>query len=164
MDYFELFELPVSLKADNAVVLKKYYALSRQFHPDRFSLQDTAAQNEALTMSAHVNEAKGILDDPYKRLAYILREQNMLEQEEKYALPPIFLAQMMDINEQLMENPSDDQKQKIKALVQEIADDIFSEVSSFFEQDILDCSAEVLQKLKDYYFKKKYLNRIVENF
>lgn len=103
MYYFELFELPISLQVNKAALLKKYYQLSKQYHPDNYSLQDRNAQENALQMSTHINKAKNILDDSYKRLAYILREKNIIEEEEKYPLSPEFLGEMMEINERLME-------------------------------------------------------------
>ena len=58
MDYFELFELPVSLIVDTKDVTKRYYALSKQYHPDNFSLDNADKQAEALEMSAEINQAK----------------------------------------------------------------------------------------------------------
>jgi len=100
MDYFELFKLPVSLKTDRTEVLKSYYALSRIHHPDR-AAQDQ--QDKAMLISTSINEAKNILDDPHRRLEYILAQKGWLPAEEKYQLPASFLDDMMDINEQLME-------------------------------------------------------------
>jgi molecular chaperone HscB len=34
MNYFELYEIPVSLKPDQQLLRKKFYELSRKYHPD----------------------------------------------------------------------------------------------------------------------------------
>ena len=37
MNYFELFNLPVTLKVDKSQLAKKYFELQKQFHPDFFT-------------------------------------------------------------------------------------------------------------------------------
>lgn len=165
MYYFELFEMPVSLKADKAAVLKKYYLLSRQFHPDRFSLQEAEAQEKAEQMSTDINDAKNVLDDPYQRLAYILKEKQVISESEKYQLPALFLAEMMDINERLMDMEFDataEGKQQLKLEVDAVVTGLYQEVKVYFEMDKLDAGDHDFAKLKDYYYKLKYVNRIVE--
>ncbi len=165
MYYFELFEMPVSLKTDKAAVLKKYYLLSRQFHPDRFSMQEAEVQEKALQMSTEINDAKNVLDDPYQRLAYILKEKQVISENEKYQLPALFLAEMMDINERLMDIEFDgtkDGKQALKLEVDAVIAGLYQEVRVYFEMDELDAGELDFAKLKDYYYKLKYVNRIVE--
>jgi molecular chaperone HscB len=165
MNYFTLFEMPVSLKVDQAALLKKYYALSKRYHPDNFTLSDAASQEEAEQMTAKINEAKKILDSPYKRLEYILREKGIIEADEKFALSPMFLGEMMDINEQLMELEFDKDDARLAAIRHEVksADAaIYQEVTRFFEMEELSLSDDNSHLLKDYYYKKKYLQRIRE--
>jgi molecular chaperone HscB len=165
MYYFELFELPVSLKADKASVLKKYYLLSRQFHPDRFSLQPAEAQDKALQISTEINQAKNMLDDPYLRLAYILKEKQLISENEKYTLPALFLGEMMDINEKIMDlelEESASEKEQLKAEIDAVKADLYGEVKMYFEMDELEADQDDFAKLKDYYYKLKYVNRILE--
>lgn len=166
MDYFQLFDLPKSLKVDKALNLKRYYALSRQFHPDNFTLHSPAEQEEALQKSTLINSAKMMLDDSYNRLAYLLKEGNYMEEDEKYAMPADFLGEMMDINEQIMDlefEPNEDTRQTIIQNVKTLEASIYEPVAPFFEMEILEANEDAMQKLKDYYFKKKYLNRILDN-
>lgn len=165
MDYFELFGLPVSLKVNKAYNLKKYYQLSKEFHPDHFSLENSSAQENALMMSSEINKAKKILDHSDHRLAYYLTANNLIKTDEKYALSPFFLAEMMDINEELMELEFDKDASKlagIKLALLEKESLLFEEVKLFFEMDELKIFDNDNLKLKDYYYKKKYLNRILE--
>lgn len=165
MDYFELFDLPVSLVVDKKAVTKKYYALSKKYHPDNFSLQNAAQQEEALAMSAKINEAKKMLSSSHARLAYILRQKEIVIPDEKHQLPPAFLGEMMDINEALMEiefDPNEAAKEKIKEAVAAQSDKLLEGVKSFFEAETLEIKEENKALLKDYYYKKKYLARIEE--
>jgi len=165
MNYFTLFEIPVTLKVDAASLLKKYYLLSKQYHPDNFTLSDVGSQEASEQMTAAINEAKKILDSPYKRLEYILREKGIIEEDEKYALSPMFLGEMMDINEQLMELAFDKDEARLAAIRHEVKSAeaaIYAEVSRFFEMDELSLTDDDSHLLKDYYYKKKYLQRIME--
>ncbi len=165
MDYFELFGMPVSLKVNKAYNVKKYYELSKEFHPDHFSLDNSNAQEKALMMSSEINKAKKILDHADQRLAYYLTINNILNSEEKQVLPPQFLGEMMDVNEQLMELEFDKDASQLAAIQLAVVEKetlIYEEVAVFFEMDELQITDSDKQKLKDYYYKKKYLNRILE--
>jgi molecular chaperone HscB len=98
-DYFALYNISPTLSPDPAVLRKRYYELSRQYHPDRIPSGDSAAQIEALTMSAQVNEGFRILGDEDARLGYVLVREGVLETEEHYKLPAEFLMEMMELNE-----------------------------------------------------------------
>lgn len=165
MEYFELFDLPVSLIVDTKAVTKKYYELSKRYHPDNFSLDDADKQDQALEMSSKINKAKKVLSNAHARLAYILKEKQFVLADEKYKLPPIFLGEMMDINEELMElqfDPNPASKEKIASEVALQTEKLFEQVAGFFEATELEISDDNGPILKDYYYKKKYLDRIQE--
>jgi molecular chaperone HscB len=165
MNYFELYELPVSFSPDAGAVKKKYYELSRKYHPDRFTLAGDAERAEALRMAAMNNDAYKTLNSADATMAYILKQNALLEDEEKYSLPPDFLMEMMELNEAVseMEMNPDDTTAKSEALAM-----MESEVSGWNEEaqpliakfNAGDTSKEVLLEIKDYYFRKKYLLRI----
>jgi molecular chaperone HscB len=165
MYYFDLYQIPISLKIDKSLLTKKYYELSKKYHPDHFSLSDQIAQTDSLDMSAKINEGKSILENQDKRLEYILKGNRTIVEDEKYNLLPNFLGEMMDINEQLMElefEKNDKILSSIKFELQSKMDELFVSVEPFFEMSELNLSSEEWNLLKDYYYKKKYLNRIQE--
>lgn len=165
MNYFTLFEIPVSLKVDSTAILKKYYQLNRQYHPDNFTLSDKKMQDESEKMSTLINQAKFVLDHPYRRLEYILKVNEIIEEDEKYNLPSSFLGEMMELNEELMDLEFDIDSEKlseVKKQVEAKEDELMQEIQPFFEQDELALTPENAAKLKDYYYKKKYLQRIIE--
>ena len=88
-------------------------------------------------------------------IKYLLQLKELLEDEEKYSLPAAFLMEMMELNEELSENSA---KQ-----IQELENLHYNEVRSIIENydDSTITTADLL-KLKDYYFKKKYLQRILD--
>ncbi len=166
MNYFELFELPVSLRVKPEGLSARYFALSRKYHPDYFTQGDEAAQAEALEMSAQVNKAYKIFRNADSTLKYVLELKGLLQEAEKYALSPDFLMEVMELNESIMELSFEPDPAKKEALVAQVADlqkQIKADVEAIIEnyQEGVTSEKELLQ-VKEYYYRKKYLDRMVE--
>ena len=164
MNYFELFEIPVQLKVDKRSLYKKYIELSKQNHPDYFATKTEAEQSQALEISALLNKAWKTFQNPDETIKYVLKLKNLLEEEEKYQLPPAFLMEMMEVNEELMDAKMEGDNKKITSLssvISNLSNTIYEPVKETVEhyQEGVTTEKELLQ-VKDYYFKKKYLNRI----
>ena len=165
VNYFELYGMQPSFKPDAGVIKSKYYELSRRYHPDRFTLASDAEKAEALRMAAINNDAYKTLSSADETMAYILKQNELLEDEEKYNLPPAFLMEMMDLNESVSEYEMDSANEAIKAqalnALDEQEEQWANEVSPLTNAyNAGDHSKELLLKIKDYYFRKKYLLRI----
>jgi molecular chaperone HscB len=98
MNYFEFYGIAESFSPDEALLKKKFYQLSKEYHPDFYANEDEAKQQEILELSTLNNKAYQTLSDPYKRLEYILRTHELLLEGAKPQLPSDFLMEMMDIN------------------------------------------------------------------
>lgn len=155
MNYFELFQIPVALKTDKSSLAKKYFELQKENHPDFFTQSDEAGQADALEKSSTINKALKVLQNQDETIKYVLMQKGLLEEEEKFQLPPDFLMEVMELNENL----SGDSIETITAF----ENGIYSEVKNIVEQynDSTVSNAELL-RLKEYYFKKKYLQRILD--
>lgn len=159
MNYFELFGLPISLKVDTSSLAKKYFELQREFHPDFYTQSDETEQQNALEKSAEINKGLKILQNSDATLQYVLQLKNLLTENEKYELPPEFLMDMMELNEKLVEQDPDSFSKEVAQL----EESLYKEVKEIIEQyDNESISEENLQKLKEFYFKKKYLQRILD--
>src|ERR1700761_590522 len=124
MNYFEFYGLHESFTLDEAIIKKKFYQLSKQYHPDFYANEDDAKQQEILQLSTLNNKAYQTLSDPYKRLEYILKLHDLLNEGAKPQLPANFLMEMMDINERLMEVDDATELGHITGEVLAIEDDI----------------------------------------
>ena len=155
MNYFELFELPISLKTDKTKLALKYFELQKKYHPDFFARGTEHEQEQALQISSELNKALKILKDSHQTIKYVLQLKQLLEEEEKYQLPPAFLMEMMELNEELSADSA--------GQIQELENQLYSEVQPIIENynDVTATTAELL-KLKEYYYKKKYLQRILD--
>lgn len=167
VNYFELYDIPVSFAPDAAVVKKKFYELSRRYHPDRFTLAGDEERAEVLRMAALNNDAYKVLQNADATMAYILKMNELLEDEEKYSLPPDFLMEMMDLNESISEYEMDPENETYKNDAHNMLDaqlDAWkADVEPLLQQfEKGNTSKEILLQIKDYYFRKKYLLRILE--
>ncbi len=168
MNYFEFYDLPIRFKIDAKRLKRKFYAYSRKYHPDFFVQAAEQEQEEALEKSTLNNKAYKTLSNLDKRIKYVLEVKGILEEGEKYKLPPMFLMEMMEINETLMELKFEEDASKLQSVEKEInqrEQKLFESVQVILENYEEGSSDEAdLKKVKDYYFKKRYLLRIRESF
>ena len=165
MNYFELYEIPVSFLPDKTQVKQKFYELSRKHHPDFYTQENEDEKSEALEKSSQVNKAYKIFKNPDETIKYVLQQKGLLEEEEKYQLPTDFLMEMLELNEQLTDAKMEEDasalagiKETIKKEERKIYLPVKSIIEGFEENKTTDSE---LLKVKEYYFKKKYLNRIL---
>ena len=157
MNFFEYYGLPLSLELDKADLRKRYYAKSRDVHPD---LSSTDSEQ----MAAINNEAYRVLGDEDARIRHILSLNgiNALDQEQ---LPPDFLMEMMEINEEIMEAEDAEAAKttldKVRAFEAGLNESIFS-LRQIWPSDPPKVQ-EALTQLKIFVIKKKYLLRMSEN-
>lgn len=165
-NYFELYQLPVSFFPDAAAVKAKYYEYSRTYHPDRYAQADKTKQLEALTMAAQNNKAWKTLSNPDATLAYVLELNGLLQTEEKYNLPPDFLMEMMDINEEVSDyeqNGDEALRTRLQNTLATLLADWEAEAHPLMKAyDHQSPDQAHLLKIKDMYFRRKYLLRIKE--
>ncbi len=166
MNYFEFYDLPESFDIDAPALKKKFYELSKRYHPDFYANEDETKQQEILELSTLNNKAYQVLGDPAKRTEYILKQHNLLAEGDKYELSPMFLMEMMDINEALMEV---DDAGQLAAITQQIADferelnDELDQQTTGFETAGTSAKEAKLKAIKDIYFRQKYLLRIKDS-
>jgi molecular chaperone HscB len=164
MNYFELFELPVSFVPDKEAVRKNFFALSKKYHPDYSAQGSEEEQRVALETSAQINRAFKTLNNKDATIKYVLMLKGLLAEEEKYSLPPEFLMEMMEINENVAElslesDPAERTAihQQLLNLEKEMYEPVAHIIDNYKEGDT---SEEELLQVKEYYFKKKYLSRL----
>ena len=155
MNYYDLFEIPISVSIDRALLSKRYFELQKSFHPDYFTMADEAEQEAALEKTALLNKAFKIFKDADATIKYLLQMKEMLTEEEKYPLSPDFLMEVMELNESLSAGTA----AQISAMEEDIYAPVTNIIANYNDAKV---TADELLKLKEYYFKKKYLQRILD--
>jgi molecular chaperone HscB len=166
MNYFELFQIPVQLQVDASGLGKKFFELSKKHHPDYFINGTVEEQQEALEISSLLNKAYKTFQKKDLTIKYVLQLKGLLEEEEKYQLPPDFLMEVLEINEAVMDmqlNEDADADESLITRINLLKNEIYEPVKEIIEQfdEAVHTEKELLQ-VKDYYFKKKYLDRIAQ--
>lgn len=106
-DYFAVFGLERRLAIDVAALQRRFYELSRRWHPDFHQAAPANEQAQALQESARVNAAYRALRDPLARVEYLIRLEEGRDVKDGAAVkptaPPELLAEMFEIQEALEE-------------------------------------------------------------
>jgi len=167
MEYFDIFDLAPSFALDEADLKKRFFANSKRFHPDFHTQADEATQQEILIKSSINNKAYKVLKEEYSRIGYVLGQLGLIGEGIKHDLPQSFLMEMMEVNEALMElqlDPDPSVLEAAKAKITQEMEELRSSVDKDFGADPLAPGAgPSLGNLKDYYLKRKYLLRMLEN-
>ena len=139
--------------------------IQRASHPDKFAQSNSYEQDEALERSALANKGFSLLNNKEQILPYVLELKGIINADEKYALSPAFLMEMMELNEAWMEADDETAKQSILSQIKAIQDEILEPIKGYLEMDQIDSiSQEAMLQIKEYYYKKKYLDRILAEF
>ena len=165
MNYFELFGLPIGFQVDTQKLRAAFMEIQKASHPDKFAQGTSEEQEAALEQSSLANKGFTLLNQKEQILPYVLEIVGIMTPDEKYALEPDFLMVMMDLNEAWMDAEDETSKQAIIQQVEQLKNDIYTPIQSFMEVDQIDSiSQEAMLQIKSYYYKKKYLDRILEDF
>jgi len=166
MNYFEFYNIPISFKVNAAELKKKYFELSKLYHPDFHTTGTSSEIEEVLEKSTLNTNAYKVLTSFESRMKYILQLKGIIDSEEKYNLPNSFLMEMMDLNEAIDELQFDSnvlKKEKIVSEIKEFENQLIQSVQILIEaENIENFTSTDFEKLKEYYFKKKYLKRLEE--
>lgn len=166
MNYFELYGFPVLMKVDTSQLRKKFYELSRQYHPDFYLDAPEAQRQEMLERSSDVNKGYKTFLNEDETIRYVLHLKGLLHEEEKYELTPDFLMEVMEINEELMEletDPNPEGLQQVESQTKDLLTKSYQDVAPIIENYKEDTHSEKeLLQVKDYYYRKKYLQRVLD--
>jgi len=165
MNYFELFGLPIGFQIDTQKLRAAFMDIQKASHPDKFAQGSREEQEAALEQSSMANKGYTLLNQKERILPYVLEILGILTPDEKYALEPAFLMEMMALNEAWMDAEEATAKQTIINQVDQLKKELYAPIQHYMEMDQVDAiSQEAMLQIKSYYYKKKYLDRILEDF
>lgn len=101
MNYFEVFGIPKILNIDLKTLERKFHELSRKYHPDYFTTAAVEQRQQALQMTATLNDAYRTLRHPVQRAEYLVELEGFKADGSK--VPKSFLMEVFEINEQIEE-------------------------------------------------------------
>ena len=103
-NFYDFFGLDRKLVLDADALQKRFYDLSRQWHPDRCSRRSAGEQTEALEATAILNDGYRTLRDPVRRAEYLLTEEGFpIGEQRSRDVPPELLEEVFELNMTLEE-------------------------------------------------------------
>lgn len=101
VDHFRFLDLPRKLNIDPLELEKRFYSLSRQFHPDYFLAAGDLEKQASVERSSKLNDAYRTLRDSIGRITYLLTLEGYKESEKK--APPDLLEEVFELNMKIEE-------------------------------------------------------------
>ena len=99
VDYYAFFGLEKTLTIDTDELQRRYYMLSRQLHPDRFTRATDTERNFSLEATSILNDGYRVLRDPVQRAEYILKESGFdIGEQRSKDVPPELLEEVFELN------------------------------------------------------------------
>ncbi len=159
-EYFEFFGLPRNLALDAADLEKRFYALSRKYHPDLYARKSQAEREEALEASAVLNDAYRTLRDPVTRLAYLLKLEGFdIGEQGTKDVPPELLEEIFELNMALEE---DGAASAGRERFLEMRSEIDAEMRNKFAEWDAGRHRDSLVELRGLLNRRKYISNLIE--
>ena len=120
MDHFARLGLPAALDLEPASLDRAYFALQRQWHPDRFVAKPAAERARASAEAAALNDAYRTLKDPLSRAVYLAELKGVeMPGDGKTIDDPELLMEALEAREELHEAGSIAQVDALAAKVRD---------------------------------------------
>ncbi len=177
-DFFAVFGLERRLAVDVVALQRRFYELSRRWHPDFHQAAPADEQARVLEKSARVNTAYRTLRDPLARVEYLIRLEEGRETKEgatvKPKAPPALLTEMFEIQEALEEARAgalDDamraslaaQREALRGRLAEAEATIVGPLSRAWDAATASERAAALDALKDTLATRAYLRTVIDD-
>jgi molecular chaperone HscB len=160
MDYFGFFDLPRNLAIDLKDLEKRFYALSRKYHPDVHARKAAAEREQAEESTALLNDAYRTLRDPIARTAYLLKLEGFdIGEQTTKDVPPELLEEIFELNMELEEGEAG---AGTPARFIEMRDEVDTEIKGKFDEWDLGGKRETLAELRGLLNRRKYISNLID--
>lgn len=188
IDYFRFMGLQRKLNVDLAELERRYYELSKRFHPDYYQNQSGFERLVSRDKSSLLNEAYGTLKDPMRRAEYMMKLEGVNIEKNNSHLSPEFISEVFELQERIeefekakkenaknsgalgaqlkeIEKVLNDKIERLKSDLLKLFvlwDGLFSG-SSHVSDEMKEKKIELIKRIKDLIEKKLYLDSVKHN-
>jgi molecular chaperone HscB len=156
MDHFARLGLPAALELEPASLDRAYFALQRQWHPDRFVARPPDERARASTEAAALNDAYRTLKDPLSRAVYLAELRGVeLPGDGKTIDDPDLLMEAMETREALHEAATPDAVETLAAEAKRTAQEALDGLADLFLHEDKPAIRKTLLRLR-------YLDKFAE--
>ncbi len=157
LNYFELFNLSISIDINLEDLDKKYLKLQSQFHPDKFVRATSIEKSMAARISTHLNDGYNTLKDLITRVDYILYLKNYKKDESTTFKNKEFLLNQITLTEKI-ESANKNELEKIKIDLKDKIREITSELKKNLSSNDFETMSDNLAMIK--FYRKNLINII----
>lgn len=172
--FYEFFGIDRKLDLDESALQKRFYDLSREWHPDRFSRKSPEESARAMENTAIINDGYRTLRDPVKRAEYLLTEEGFpIGEQRSKDVPPELLEEVFDLNMALEEMRGGDesarpQLEEAKSKFVEMRREIDGQMKSLFSKyDAAESASETakqaLHEIRGVLNKRRYIENLIRD-
>jgi molecular chaperone HscB len=173
-DYYKFFGLDRKLTLDDEELRKRFYDLSRQWHPDRFGRKSPQEQAQALEATSILNDGYRTLRDPVKRAEYLLKEEGFpIGEQRSKDVPPELLEEVFELNMMLEELKSGEesarpQLESAKENFAHMRDEIDTELTALFSkydqaQAQSETAKQALHEIRGLLNRRRYIENLLRD-
>jgi molecular chaperone HscB len=156
MDHFARLGLPAALELEPASLDRAYFALQRQWHPDRFVARPPDERARASSEAAALNDAYRTLKDPLSRAVYLAGLRGVeLPGDGKTIDDPDLLMEAMETREALHEAATPDAVDALAGEAKRQAQKALAELADLFLHEDKPAIRKTLLRLR-------YLDKFAE--
>ena len=162
MTYFEAFGIEPALAIDTEDLQQRFYRLSREFHPDRFTRKPAVEQQLALERTSMLNDGLRILKDPVRRAEYVLTQHGFdIGEQRTKDVPPELLEEVFELNMALEESDAE-QLAVLKTRFDAMRADIDAELAGLFRKYDASGSRDDLARIRGILNRRRYIENLVK--
>ena len=166
-NYYDFFGLEHRLHLDLKDLEKRFYALSRQYHPDGYTMKSREEQQYALDATAILNDAYRTLRDPLARAEYLLKENGFdIGEQGSKNVPPELLEEVFELNMALEELRGGDDAARpaledARSKFLGMRDRIDGELAAKFTEYDQERDGNVLAEIRGMLNRRRYIRNLV---
>jgi len=161
MDYFAFLDLPRNLALDGKDLEKRFYALSRQLHPDLHSRKSPAEREQAEESTAVLNDAYRTLRDPIARAEYLLKIEGFdIGEQTTKDVPAELLEEVFELN-MAIEDADIAQLESARQKFEGMRSEIDAELQQAFARWDATGNREVLTAVRGILNRRKYITNLI---
>jgi len=167
-DYYRFFGLEQKLDLDTEALQKRFYELSRQLHPDRYTRKPEAERQYSLEGTAILNGAYRTLRDPVKRAEYVLKRNGFESGAERSRnVAPDLLEEVFELNMAVEELHSGDdsvrpQLEQAREKFVGLRGEIDASLGQLFQAYDSNPGREALEPIRAALDRRKYIQNLID--
>ena len=102
VNYFELFEIPVTYDIDHDQLQHRYRELQKVVHPDKYASASSQERRISMQQTSLINQALHTLKHPVERAMYLLQLEGVdFTMDNETTMDAAFLMEQMEMRETL---------------------------------------------------------------